>query len=235
MSNPIEKPETDKKAWDRLPNESTKAYAAFVVYRDLGIKRSLRLATDEIYGEGSLNIRLLEKWSVRHRWVSRVDSYDAQLESTSRQAVEHERIERAKRHARLGLKLQEVGERRLRAKDFRAVSVRDTIQAIRTGVELERRAKGDDRPEPAAPATVNINVLQQISDEVSQHRARIIGELMERMRSGTIPPKEVECLPSPPPPEPEAPEPVRQSAEVSKYLAELKARQAAACTPSQSE
>lgn len=35
--------------WERLPNESSKAYQAFCIYRDLGVERSLEKPEFLIY------------------------------------------------------------------------------------------------------------------------------------------------------------------------------------------
>lgn len=59
--------------WDRQPEESAKAYAAFTVYRDMGVGRSIRATAKAI----AKSARLLKEWSARHQWVSRADAYDA--------------------------------------------------------------------------------------------------------------------------------------------------------------
>ena len=40
--------------WDRLPNETTKAYAAFLAYINLGARRSIREALRQTHGEAAV-------------------------------------------------------------------------------------------------------------------------------------------------------------------------------------
>jgi hypothetical protein len=57
---------------DRLPNETTPAYAAFVVYVRLGPNRSAAAAAKQV-GKSET---LLERWSARHNWLRRAQAWD---------------------------------------------------------------------------------------------------------------------------------------------------------------
>lgn len=59
--------------WDRQPGESDPAWAAFVVYRDMGLDRSTAKVRENV-GKSQ---RLIEGWSSRHSWVMRVQAWDA--------------------------------------------------------------------------------------------------------------------------------------------------------------
>jgi hypothetical protein len=62
-------------AWAQLADESSPAFAAFTVYRDLPVvERSIRAAA-EACGK---HIRLLERWSRKYAWVARVRAWDAE-------------------------------------------------------------------------------------------------------------------------------------------------------------
>lgn len=64
------------KTWKRQEGETSKAYEAFCIYRDMGPSRSLGKVHDQIYGEDAGNIRYVEKWSSKHGWVARAQSFD---------------------------------------------------------------------------------------------------------------------------------------------------------------
>lgn len=83
--------------WDRQPNETGPAYAAFLIYRDLGLGRSL----DQAH-----NIRSKQKgtkdapksgrfgsWSIQHAWVERCRTWDNHVQTES----DKQQIERARR------------------------------------------------------------------------------------------------------------------------------------------
>jgi hypothetical protein len=65
-------------SWELLPKESTEAYAAFCVYRNLGFKRSIRLAFDSVADNDaySKSYGSWRKWAVEYRWKQRAADFD---------------------------------------------------------------------------------------------------------------------------------------------------------------
>lgn len=59
-------------AWMQRDNESSKAYAAFCVYRDLGPDRSL----DKVVQKLAKSVQLFKRWSSQHNWVERARAWD---------------------------------------------------------------------------------------------------------------------------------------------------------------
>jgi hypothetical protein len=79
------------KSYDRQAGETEKAYAAFVIYRDLGSDRSLE-KTAEFYYPAQVahkvrhpNIRRIQDWSAKYRWSARVLDYDRDEEAIARE------------------------------------------------------------------------------------------------------------------------------------------------------
>lgn len=70
---------TERKPWERRPDETDKSWRAFCVYRDMGAERSLRKTADRIYGEGA-SLGWMDKWSSGYGWVARCAAYDAHLD-----------------------------------------------------------------------------------------------------------------------------------------------------------
>lgn len=58
--------------WDQRPNETSKAYAAFEVYRDMGLERS----TADVAQELGKSKGLIQRWSRTHGWVDRCRKFD---------------------------------------------------------------------------------------------------------------------------------------------------------------
>lgn len=65
--------------WERQPNESEEAYAAFLAYRDMGVKRSLRSMGQEGDKRGSFQKRC-GRWSSKWRWVDRSAAWDNRIQ-----------------------------------------------------------------------------------------------------------------------------------------------------------
>jgi|SRR6185503_3316874 len=83
--------------WDRLRNESAKAYAAFVAYRDAGADRSVIGAYRQTKGhpKATQPARLWKAWARDHLWEERAAAYDAHLAAVAQQARETEIARRA--------------------------------------------------------------------------------------------------------------------------------------------
>jgi hypothetical protein len=79
---------------EQLPNESAKAYAAFVAYAEMGTQRSLEKVQQK-YDKSTSYIRVLARWSAQHRWQERVREYDAAI------AAERAELLRQQRHAEI--------------------------------------------------------------------------------------------------------------------------------------
>ncbi len=64
---------TDRKPWDRLPGEGTRAYEAFLRYRDMPPGRR---SIQRVSVECAKSTPLLKRWSARHDWVARALAWD---------------------------------------------------------------------------------------------------------------------------------------------------------------
>ncbi len=62
--------------WAKQPNETVKAYDAFVTYLELGKDRSIVKAL-KASGKPAGSLRWWEEWSSTNRWVKRADEYDS--------------------------------------------------------------------------------------------------------------------------------------------------------------
>lgn len=93
------------KPWDRLPEETAEAYAAFQAYLKLGAGRSIatvarhqggiRAASDGIRPSGKFT-----RWGNRNRWADRAKAWDEHLADLNARAAERAARESAERNAR---------------------------------------------------------------------------------------------------------------------------------------
>ncbi len=88
--------------WERQEGESSKAFHAFALYRDLGISRSIPEAHRRYTGRNQGGIRAeppgyFEDWYKRFNWKGRAEAYDAYLELSYR--LESETVRKEHRNA----------------------------------------------------------------------------------------------------------------------------------------
>ena len=60
--------------WDKQKGETAKAFESFAAYRDLGPMLRTHNKVHEITGA---HIRTIQEWSGKHKWVERVEAWDA--------------------------------------------------------------------------------------------------------------------------------------------------------------
>ena len=72
-----------KELWERQVNEGRKAFAAFVVYRDMGEHRS----TAKVAQALGKSKQLMDRWSSAWEWVLRVQAWDALADQERRTAA----------------------------------------------------------------------------------------------------------------------------------------------------
>lgn len=71
-------------AFEQLPKESAKAFAAFSLYLNLGAERSLAAVAQKL----SKSEQLLKRWSAKFDWPARVAAHGAHLAIVERGAIE---------------------------------------------------------------------------------------------------------------------------------------------------
>ena len=93
-------PVSDRKPWERQPGETAKAYAAFLLYRDLpAIDRSIVAAVaKQRKNGGKAPVRNWETWASRYNWRNRAAEHDSDLASRRRERMEKE-LDRSKDNA----------------------------------------------------------------------------------------------------------------------------------------
>ena len=99
----------DIRPWDRQAGESSKAYEAFVTYRDLGAERSIRRVAEAL----SKSVPLMGRWSSAHGWPARAAAWDSVPARKTEEAYEDMARRIAAQHERLSTKLMDRLERNL--------------------------------------------------------------------------------------------------------------------------
>ena len=175
----------DRQPWDQRDTDTSHSYRAFLVYRDLGVKRSLRRAAEVFYElddvqEGHTKLRQMKHWSTNHQWRIRVNAWDVHLQRID----EDEQVQAAhdmhRRHAAIAtLALQKAAER-LKQLNPETLTARDAITYLEAAVRVERQARGepDTVRELRGPGGTKLDL--SLDDEVLEAR---IAALLEQERN----------------------------------------------------
>lgn len=96
--------------WDQQLKETSKAFAAFIAYRDLGMRRSCSAASNQV----GISHNSAMELSKRHNWLERVRAWDAYIDKQT----QHNQIEAVKkmkeRQIALAMKAQKAAEKGLK-------------------------------------------------------------------------------------------------------------------------
>jgi hypothetical protein len=94
------------RAFEPQPKESSKAFSAFKIYRDLGPERSLVKACESYYGS-TANLAQIKVWSSKFDWVDRARAYDDWLTMHAQAAIEEFQRTKAAEFAERQMALRE--------------------------------------------------------------------------------------------------------------------------------
>lgn len=127
------------KPWERQEEETSKAYAAFCVYRDLGPERSLAKAGAAL----GKNPGGLEEWSSKNDWVKRSAAWDDEQDRIARQAQLKEIARMRERHAKLASDMLVKAAKALETLPEEEIKAADVSRMVDVASKLERISRGD--------------------------------------------------------------------------------------------
>lgn len=87
--------------WDRQPKETSKAYEAFCIYRDMGAKRTTRSTAEAL----AKSETLIKTWSSKYGWVKRAAAWDSAPGKALVEAYADQARRIAEQHDRVATKL----------------------------------------------------------------------------------------------------------------------------------
>lgn len=131
--------EIEPELWERQPEETARAFEAFVVYRDLGANRSLRKTAQEL----NKNCTTIAEWSSKYDWVKRVAAWDAEQDRINRIEMMAEMASTRKRQRKQARRMQEKGMELLESISIGDAKLSEVVSLLKAGMEQERIAIGD--------------------------------------------------------------------------------------------
>lgn len=88
--------------WEKQHGESKQAFAAFSVYRDLGICRTIPIVSEKCNKTASL----LYHWSSKWNWAERAEAYDKNVAEEARKLLIQERADAARQNLKIAKALK---------------------------------------------------------------------------------------------------------------------------------
>jgi hypothetical protein len=169
----------DPKQYERQPEESAPAFAAFVAYRDLGPQRSLDEVGRQLYSptkEGSKGDQKgrkraatghIREWSVKFDWVKRAQLWDAEQDAVLRTAQLSAVQKMAERHAEEAVQLQAKAIASLKTLKPEEMSAADIIRMFVEGVKIERLSRG--QPDAVQEQRIEAKPVEDFFAEVKKY------------------------------------------------------------------
>jgi hypothetical protein len=127
--------QSNRLLWERREDETSKAFAAFREYLDLGGGRSLAKVGRKL----GKSTKLIERWSAANEWVRRAEAFDNEQDRLYFAELKNRRREMAERHASEAQSLQAVAMAGLRKKFGQQLEkLKDDGDAELTATEILR-------------------------------------------------------------------------------------------------
>jgi len=165
----------DDLLWEKRPEESPKAFSAFMSYRNLEPwQRSLKRAVITQFGHWTnTKQRQFQLWSAKFSWVVRASAWDEEKARTGDAKVLKEIEEMRTRHLQIAKAMQQKAIERLRSLDANELSLTDLVAFLKTGTGLERVTLGQ-APEEAEGTTVMNQVIMDFTSITTEQLVQII-------------------------------------------------------------
>lgn len=167
---------SERQPWDRLPEESAKAYAAFCIYRGLPLKERSRDIAYRLSRGWAADVKTLAsggwtKWSKDYRWLERASAHDEHIEREARKGEERSQIRKLR-------------EFRIDQQRSAQTASRQALKALqKAGEKLETLKAKDLRPsEAAAFMQAAARLLESASAQ--QASALAVDEMLEALTDG---------------------------------------------------
>ncbi|MFC9604563.1 hypothetical protein ACFTTN_14025 [Streptomyces niveus] len=161
--------------WERQPGETPKRHARFLVFRDLGLTRTLAKASDEL----ALSYSHVRALAAEYRWQDRAASWDAHQQRQYTAELEEERRKAARDDAKiLRIMTGMVGQALPHVQQQAAtMTIPEFTRFVETTMRLRRNLFGDPTETIAVtgaggdPLTVQLADFQSMP--VEQRRVRL--------------------------------------------------------------
>jgi hypothetical protein len=144
-------------AWEQQPDESSAAFGAFVIFRDLGSKRSLDEAARRYHARPECDPNpsqitatkhkgasgRIREWAEKYRWRERARAWDEEVDRQAREAQIEAVRAMHRRHAEQAVEFQTKALERLRGLPLEELDPPNVLRYYVEAVKVERLARGE--------------------------------------------------------------------------------------------
>ena len=140
-----------KMSWEeRLPDESSKAFKAFCLFRAMGYKRSIK-ACMEMHGIEPKKYGSWARYARLFRWNERAAEYDAYIAKETERELLAERVERKKRQMEMLNGFDELVGKRLKTLDPEKLDADGAMDLLERSAKLDSFITGTDKEAAKQP------------------------------------------------------------------------------------
>jgi hypothetical protein len=168
--------------YERLPDESDPAWAAFQKYRDMGLTRS----TGKVAQESRKHKSLMDRWSSKYRWVARASAWDVEQDRAWRAEMADRRREMANRQARIGSLAESKVAEWLMQVDPQTLSPSEASRLLEVATRLQHQVLGvPQRVEISGPDGGPMQVEGLTAEETLARLKDVQSQIAEVLGDGT--------------------------------------------------
>ena len=132
-------------SWERLSGESSLAFAAFCVFRDLGAERSIRKAVESAEkdeGQREKRYRVWRNWSTAFKWRERAGDYDRYIEQLKQSELRKTIEAQGEVHRKVTGKMLDVVQKKLDTMNPQELTQGNLTEWVQLAIKAEREAAG---------------------------------------------------------------------------------------------
>jgi hypothetical protein len=170
--------------WERQPDETSRQYHAFKLFRDMGPNRTLV----ELAKLLKFTQQRAHQLCTKNHWQQRIRAWEQHIEAFEQQELIRLKKEAVARHLNTSHMLQDIAEKKLKDKRFhkKVSTARDVLSYAKAGVQMEADTLGINPRRDEQPAPVQNNLLIEIQLETEAFRQRLIAECKEQLSRGVV-------------------------------------------------
>jgi len=132
-------------SWERLPGETSAAFAAFCSFRDYGAERNIRKAVDSSEKNEAVRAkryRVWRNWCTQFRWRERAADYDNYTEKLKQGELRKTIEAQGELHRKVTGKMLEVVSKKLESMNPEELTQGNVSEWVQTAIKTEREAAG---------------------------------------------------------------------------------------------
>jgi len=160
-------------SWERLPGETSKAFAAFCSFRDCGPDRNIRKAVDSFEKDESVRAKKYKtcrNWCSQYRWRERAADFDKYLERLKVTEMRKTIEAQGEKQREVTGKMLDVVSKKLDLMDPADLAQGTVTEWVQTAIRAEREAAGhitgkDGKAEPKQGEFIFTSDFQELAKQ----------------------------------------------------------------------